>query len=133
MRQSDRDTADLIVVADIEQTGLDLSSCFTGEACGLFKRMLINMSDQKQTRSFAGKSLGHATPNAAAGAGNESNLSFEFSHRTDCPYPLHYSTSPVASFRACNALSKWASPTWKQQNIRAQHSPLIWIKDRVEA
>lgn len=87
--------ADIVVAADIEQACLNIGPCFTCESRGVIKRMLINMADQKQVRSFKCKCKCDAASDAAAGPGNESNLSFECSHRTSCR--IHRYTTAATS------------------------------------
>jgi hypothetical protein len=61
--------------------GSERGPCFTREARGFLKRMLIDMPDQKQVRSLSCKGMCNAASDATAGAGNERDLSFQFPHR----------------------------------------------------
>jgi hypothetical protein len=47
--------ADIVIVADIKQARLNVGPCFTREARGILKRVLINMPNQKQPRTLSRK------------------------------------------------------------------------------
>ena len=47
--------ADIVIVADIKQARLNVDPCFTREARGILKRVLINMPNQKQPRTLSRK------------------------------------------------------------------------------
>src|ERR1039458_10315807 len=47
--------ANIVIVADVEQARLNVGPCFTREARGILKRVLINMPNQKQPRTLSRK------------------------------------------------------------------------------